>query len=93
MPRQITRRPLRGFISLRLEALQLAPTSYHFNDAHESRFADTQWIERLTDPQRHDFICRYIVPDRDQNGETILEDRVEDKGSWIGMCTLLVPFR
>lgn len=82
---------LRRIISLRLEALQSAPASYHSNYDHESRFTDTQWIKRLTELERHDFVCKYTLSADDQNVEEKLGDKTEVERPWVGMFTMLGP--
>ena len=83
---------LRRYKALRLEALHEAPTSYHSNYAHESKFTDAQWISRLSDPKRQDLICRWVRPEGSHVDHVRPGVGEEDEGDvWVGMFVLIGP--
>ena len=66
---------------LRLRGLQASPSSFSSTYEIEAAFTTTDWIERLSTPDRENFICVAKAPNTTPSGE----------GEWIGQVTLRGP--
>ncbi|KAL3423329.1 GNAT family [Phlyctema vagabunda] len=73
------------FSALRLNALAASPDSFSSNFTIESAITPADWIARVSQPQKHIFLCVAHPPD------TPAEQQTLNRGEWVGKVTLLGP--
>ena len=71
-----------NYRALRLRALKASPNSFSSTYETEVAFANSDWIDRLTAPDREVFICAAIPLDHGKSPKSV---------NWIGQVTLRGP--